>query len=289
MKSFCIKTNNHEIINYLLDSFLEIDLDFVYLSHRNFAIYENIILHYKGFELEKFYKAFSEILCNCIITFYEAVLIKKIISTDYFYFSELEKKQILDLCINILEDNDEDYIYREEIIQDSIYDYIVCEKSMILDGFIRFRLYDYIKLLDSVVDIAVNRFLIEKEYLEFINILRIYVNSGSSTNDIVHLIYNENNVTLVDENKKLIPIEDEVFKAKYLSDISFSKNDYILNTLLNILPNKIIIHSSLNDEFINTLKLIFESRISICHDCHICQIYNNLGKMDGSHFHSLWK
>jgi len=50
-----------------------------------------------------------------------------------------------------------------------------------------------------------------------------------------------------------------------LSDISFSNNDYILNTLLSILPSKIIIHLQNNyiDEFINTLALIFENKVEI--------------------------
>ncbi len=68
---------------------------------------------------------------------------------------------------------------------------------------------------------------------------------------------------------------DEKFNAKFLSDISFSKNDYTLNTLLTLLPKKIYIHliDDYIDEFINTLKLIFEKRISYCHDCDICNIY----------------
>ena len=34
------------------------------------------------------------------------------------------------------------------------------------------------------------------------------------------------------EDKNIINISDDIFKAKYLSDITFSSNDYALNTLL---------------------------------------------------------
>ena len=53
------------------------------------------------------------------------------------------------------------------------------------------------------------------------------------------------------------------FNTKYLSDISFSSNDYVLNALLTILPNKIFVHlgNYSPDEFINTLMLIFEDKI----------------------------
>lgn len=73
----------------------------------------------------------------------------------------------------------------------------------------------------------------------------------------------------------MIILTDDIFKAKYLSDITFSSNDYILNSLLTLLPKKIYIHLTDNyiDEFINTLELVFENRIHLCTDCNICKTY----------------
>lgn len=80
---------------------------------------------------------------------------------------------------------------------------------------------------------------------------------------------------LLDENKNVIKIDDHIFDAKYLSDISFSSNDYALNTLLTLVPNKIHIHLLENtpDDFINTLKLVFENRIELCMNCKLCNLY----------------
>ncbi len=79
-------------------------------------------------------------------------------------------------------------------------------------------------------------------------------------------------------------MDDHIFEAKYLSDISFSSNDYALNTLLTLLPEKIYIHliDSNEDEFINTLNLIFDNRVCLCRDCNICKIYkeNNFSILD---------
>ena len=140
-----------------------------------------------------------------------------------------------------------------------------------------FRIKDYMSILEEVVDEAVNNFVIEKEYLEFISLLKMYVNSQKSTCDIVHLIYNNESSILLDKDKNIINVSDDVFKAKYLSDISFSSNDYALNSLLTLIPKKIYIHLIDNciDEFIHTLSLIFESRVEICTDCDICKIYKN--------------
>ena len=93
----------------------------------------------------------------------------------------------------------------------------------------------------------------------------------------MHIVYFKDNPILLDESKTPIPISDEIPDAKYLSDISFSKNDYILNTLLNLLPKKIYVHLVEHDidEFLNTLILIFENRIELCTDCNICSLYGN--------------
>ena len=106
---------------------------------------------------------------------------------------------------------------------------------------------------------------------------KMYINSHISNCELVHLIYTNENSILLDENKNVINIDDDIFKAKYLSDITFSSNDYVLNTLLTLLPKKIHVHLIDNcvDEFIHTIGLIFENKVEVCTDCNICKIYKN--------------
>ena len=48
MKSFCIKTNNNAILEYLLDKLDYLELEEVKYSKNKFKIYSNIIVHYIG-------------------------------------------------------------------------------------------------------------------------------------------------------------------------------------------------------------------------------------------------
>ena len=76
------------------------------------------------------------------------------------------------------------------------------------------------------------------------------------------------------KSKNIIKFNPHSLNSKYLSDISFSSNDYALNTLLTLLPKKLYIHIIDNeDDFINTLKLIFNSKVFICTDCDLCNLY----------------
>ena len=271
-KSFCIKTNNLKIINNLINEIEKIHLDNIYISQKNFSVYENLIIHYFGDKTQKFNENLSNILAKIIMNYYERSLLQNIINENYFYFFEFERKEILDICIeNTFEFDD---IKQFNLINSKCLEYINDNKSMILDGFVRFRLYEYKEILDKIVDYSINKYLIQREYIEFIRLLKEYISFSKSNCSKIHLIYSENNVILLNENNIIIPIETSLDNAKFLSDISFSKNDYCLNTILNLLPNELVLHILTNeDEFIETLKLIFSDRITICNSCDLCISY----------------
>lgn len=215
----------------------------------------------------------ANLLSYLIIDELEEDLLSSIIQQNYCYFDAPERKKILNYCFDLFSEDFTNYFDKKfTYINNKFYLYLKEHKSIVLTGFINFRLKEYFKILDDVVDEAVNSFIIEKEYLEFISLLKLYINSQSPKTNIVHLIYKKKDSLLLDENKNIIPLDDSVYQAKYLSDISFSQNDYILNTLLTILPQKIYLHLIDNniDEFANTLLLIFEKKIEICSDCDIC-------------------
>lgn len=275
MISFCIKTNNNAILEYLLDKLDYLELEEVKYSKNKFKIYSNIIVHYIGEKISFFDEKLSSIITDTILKFYKEKMIKKIINFDYFYFEEYEKKIIIQNCCEIIESSEYEQISKEkEYIHEAVLQYVIENKSMILEGFVNFRIKEYIKYLDSIVDIAVNKYIIEKEYNEFISLLRMYINSKKSNIKNLHLIYGKSELTILDENKNIVPLCKEIYNAKFLSDIIFSENDYALNTLLTLLPQRIEIHLlDSEDEFIKTVKLIFEDRVYICRECNICRTY----------------
>lgn len=277
MKSLCIKTNNSKILDYLLNELKYSEIEHICFSENKFKNYKNIIIHYlSNNDYPYFFSKISSLLSFMIMDEFEDILMKRIIDKNYFYFDTLERNKILKNCYNIL--SDEYYAWFDkkfDALYNSLYSFISNNKVLLLDGFINFRLQAYTAILDDIVAESVNSYIIEKEYMEFISLLKLYINSQKNNSNIVHLIYNTSESILLDENKNLILNSEEIFNAKYLSDISFSANDYTLNSLLNLLPKKIYIHLIDNqmDEFINTLQLIFENRVSICLNCEICNLY----------------
>lgn len=277
MKSYCLKTENEEIIEYLLNKFSKLDFPNIYYCNKSFKIYENLIVHYKEDNIEKFENIISDFIREVILIFYQEKILKRIINVNYFYFDEFERMLIEENCEEFIVQDEEEI---NETIFEEVKDYIKENRNIVLEGVVNFRLRKYIKILDNIVDMAVNKYIIEKEYKEFINLLKIYVNSTDTKTDILHLIYVNNESILLDRDKNIIQIDNNINNAKYLSDITFSSNDIALNTLLSLLPKKIEVHIiNGEDEFINTLKLIFENRIHICNECNICRTYKMLNNI----------
>ena len=281
MKSFCFKTNNTQILNYLLNRIQKIDFENLIYSQNQFKIYKNITIHYRGNNNNKFYNFLTELIGEVVIEFYEEKILKQLINYNYFYFDEYEKNKILENCIQLIEPE----VYTPKLFDNkNIKEYVKENKAMVLDGFVYFRLKAYLEYLDEVVDSGVNQFIIEKEYREFISLLRVYVESKVPEYNLLHLIYINGESILLDEKRNIVSISENIYNAKYLSDISFSSNDFALNTLLCLLPKRIEIHLiDDEDEFINTLKLIFEGRVTICKDCDICKTYKILNNAKISH------
>ena len=278
MKSICIKTNNSNLLDYLLNELNYIEIEPVYISSNKFKNYKNIIVHYRGNNNKKFIHEVSCILSCLILDELEEQFLKNIIQKNYFYFNSDEKKHILEICFDTFSSDFNTYFDKKyNCLINDFESYLTNNKSIVLTGFINFRIQNYISIIEDIVDDSVNAFVIEKEYFEFVSLLKMYISSQPSNCEIVHLIYNNEISILLDESKNVINISDDIFKAKYLSDITFSSNDYALNSLLTLIPKKIYIHliDNVIDEFINTIGLIFENRTEICTDCDICKIYKN--------------
>lgn len=262
MKSICIKTNNEDSINCLLNKLKNDNLKHIYFSCHKFKVFTNIIIHYTGDDLIFFIKYLSDTFSSLVLNLFELDIAESIINQEYFYFNKFEKISILEKIKNN-KDDISSFEKKKSILYNTFFNYFKEHNKLYLKGFITFRLKPYYKELENLVDFYINQYVIEKEYNDFVELLRLYVQSRSSISEKVYLLYKKNNPILLDKNKNIIPTEINTLNCKYLSDISFSSSDKILNTLLNILPRKIYIDLVDNkiDDFLNTLKLIFENRV----------------------------
>lgn len=277
MISLCIKINDNEVLDFLMNEINKTTISKITCKKHKFKVYENVIVHFQGDDVEAFLDFISTVITNAITLFFEDRLVKDLIDLNYFYFSISDKKVIFDeynlIKNNKLKDTDTSLFF--DLIFPAVKEYVRSNRVLLLTGFVNFRLKNYVSSLEDLVAEAVNQYVVDKEYLKFVDMLRGYVSSKIPKNIVLNLIYVNSEGILVTDSGEFVELAD--FGSSYFSDISFSKNDYILNTLVGLIPSKIIIHLiSPKDQFIKTIELIFENKVQICAGCELCNAYKLL-------------
>ncbi|MGI5857773.1 MAG: sporulation protein YtxC [Tepidanaerobacteraceae bacterium] len=243
---------------------------------------DEIILKEKYFGKlrQVFVNRVANALSDIIINHWEPVLIKRIIREDYFYFNKVEQNKIYDFTRDLLNYNElsgkHDISYqikRKTFILHKIQEYLVNSSIIILDGFVNFRLKEYMEQLQETVDVAIDEYLMDKEYREFIKLLRHFVDLQESKRDLVNVVFHNTEIILMDENSKFIE-KDSSLDLIAKDNPEVNMDDIIVSTLINIAPKKITIHGFTGKEkreVVNALYNIFEGRIRFCHNCDICR------------------
>ena len=226
----------------------------------------------------------SFILSDYIINYYEDKLITRIINMNYCYFNQIEKNQIHDISLSFLRSNSDELKYnlyttkRRNLIFQKLIEYFESNNEIVIDGFVNFRIKDYLKELEDIVDKAVDAFLMEREYQEFIKLLRYFVDIQEPRLEAVHILPNFNNkYVILDQFHN--EITDECIK-EFLNEVPESDinyDDLLVSSLITIAPIRIYIHHAnqiRNKELLETIKNVFINKVILCSGCDLCKSVN---------------
>lgn len=134
-------------------------------------------------------------------------------------------------------------------------------ETIILEGFMRFRMKDYIENWEKELLACVEDYMQKKEYVEFVEILRLFINIRIPREKKVHLcVDGQGDYMLLDERLCLL-------KCKLTTDID--KDDALLSALVNMAPLSIIVHNKerfWDARILETIKDIFGKRVEFSED-----------------------
>lgn len=231
----------------------------------------------------------SNVLYEYIRDCEEPNLVQHIINTNYCCFNIKERIEIYKNCLDILKEKKIDkFLSRDDAINlkfrilQQLTDYLENNTEINLDGFILFRLKDYLLDLNEIIEEAAKDFLMDKEYNEFIKLLKYFVEIQESKFDIVHVVFDEEiKFKIYDQYNGLLDNDCIKSVALELSGKELNPDDLLISALINIAPKQIIIHRLfiLKDaEVIGTLQKIFAGKIHFCKGCKWCNAQININK-----------
>ncbi|MDD9266282.1 putative sporulation protein YtxC [Paenibacillus sp. GCM10023248] len=148
--------------------------------------------------------------------------------------------------------------------------------SFSLDGFLHFRLQDYLDELREIAEYAIDEYMMDRQYQEFISLLQYFVYIQEAKIPVAHLIHKGGHeFVILNDRLELIDASefDATFKLEVLEkDINFE--DMIVSTLITVSPATIYIHTRDPEvTVIKTIRQIFEDRTTVCSYCRTCDIY----------------
>ncbi|SHE52924.1 putative sporulation protein YtxC [Seinonella peptonophila] len=161
-------------------------------------------------------------------------------------------------------------------LTDALTDYLKTEEHLALDGFIYFRFHVYRQSIEKLIQEVVEEFILDREYKEFIQLLRYFVSVQTPTYDLVHVIHQMDGKFKLFRNDGT-PLQyneiDQALRETIELSHAYSYEDYIVSALLSTSPEQIILHTKQNEaNVIRTLIQIFEERITLCTGCIKCGV-----------------
>ncbi|NLY50752.1 MAG: putative sporulation protein YtxC [Firmicutes bacterium] len=219
-------------------------------------------------------------LADEIVSTWEETLVREIVREECHHFSSEERRQIAQLVLQKLgetwgEDEASLALRRRGQIARKLLEYLETADFLVLEGFIRFRLAEYRDELRELVNKAADDFVVDKEYQEFIRLLRYFVDlQGPQLPEIQVLITKDEKFALLDAQNRPLSTRDLAERTLTLEEDDLNYGDLLISTLIAISPTHITLHlgqSSVAMELVNTIQDVFVGRVDICTDCPLCQ------------------
>lgn len=165
---------------------------------------------------------------------------------------------------------------RKQMLSDQLVQSLEETPRLSLDGFLKFRLHDYTEELREIAEYAIDEFMMDRQYQEFISLLQYFVYIQEAKIPVAHLIHKGGHeFVILNDQLELIDANefDTTFKLEVLEkDINFE--DMIVSTLITVSPANIYIHTRDPElTIIKTIRQIFEDRTTVCSYCRTCDIF----------------
>lgn len=228
----------------------------------------------------------SGALARFLIDTKEPVILSRLLSGRYSFSDPNDYKAVEELCYRLLKtgiDGDNSRENHIEEIQASINQYLSESPVLHLEGYVRFRLKEYENKLKELVDFAVEEYLLDQQYQEFISLLQYFVYFQEPLTPLVHLMHKRDHEFSI-LNEQFTPIKAPPISGMVarMADQELEMEDVVVSTLIALSPDRVLIHTREPDALIiSTICRIFGDRVELCPDCPKCTMfYHDLRQWD---------
>lgn len=227
------------------------------------------------------YLYISNILYNVVIEKYRKKELFNFLTDTFFFLKQEEIIEVEDIVMKVLkgEENlkDDNMVYcinKINSIIEKIRECIEENEEINIKGFITFRMKELREDIETIIDKIVEEYMIEKEYKEFVKLLKYFVDIQESKIETINIYINKGGGYVLRDgygNDIFNDFMKELSECKIDTDAKIE--DIIISGLITNAPKQVIIHhkeNCLNQEFIETIVNVFGERVLYCSGCIDC-------------------
>ncbi|MDO7907371.1 putative sporulation protein YtxC [Paenibacillus sp. JX-17] len=222
--------------------------------------------------LPEVYLAAAGALADFILDVHEERMLRSMIFLDYPELEDEDRERVLLICQQLLkgEEGEEEHPFRRrhELLTTGLAQDLPDLPYLNLEGILRFRLQDYKQELKEVVEYAVDEFWMDRQYEEFMGLLKYFVYFQEVRMPLVHVIHRGGHrFDVLDATLRplVLPEPDTVVVEMPGIELEMEVEDLILSTLITLSPGQILLHSAEPDaQSVRSICHIFEERVRLC-------------------------
>ena len=142
-----------------------------------------------------------------------------------------------------------------------------------IEGFLRFRAHEYKGEVNKAVEYALEEYVVEKEYMDFILLLKHFLDSQKPQLEYLHVgMTPEGKFHLYDnEGVKVTHLFLEDYQLDNVHELGYE--DLLVSALIAVAPRQITLHIRYEGfkDTLKTIRSVFGDRVRDCQGCPLCQ------------------
>jgi putative sporulation protein YtxC len=232
--------------------------------------------------IKRFNLQVANMLYKIVITRYYKKDLDSFLSDAYFFLGNEEIKQVKPkIQMALLNEGTISgpsmvyYINRKNSVIDKITKCIEENDEINISGFLTFRTKELKVQLECIVDKAVEDYMVEKEYDEFIKLLKYFVEVQESKVDEVNIIIEKDGSYYLRDNEGNDLVGNMMMELPGVKfDSKENQEELIISTMISTAPKRVIIHCAehcKNKELLQTISKVFVDRVYYCDKCAACE------------------
>lgn len=167
---------------------------------------------------------------------------------------------------------------RKMRIAAKILEYLQTNDELNIEGFVFFRMKDYVEQLQDAVDQAAEEFLAQKEYEGMLDLLAEIVQVQAPRLDVVHVYLYPGRIFRL-KDSGATPLDQNLLEDSGLELIGgeLAYEDVLVSALVVLAPSKVVLHckrfvegEELAELVAEPLRAIFQDRFVVCNSCQWC-------------------